>query len=396
MTAAERRAGAALAAVRAKADGLGPAVTAQLAGLAMDTTSGSQQKRDQTAVHRWQAYLTALADAGITSPPALGLDDPRQLPEGMSPALDANGQPIPGVAWAVIGNTPVTVLPAETVTAVSTALAQLGKPYVSGATGPDTYNCGGLTSTSWLLAGYAVPLDPAAQWTNTAPVPTDQLEPGDLVFTDGGLDVGLYLGAGDVLGASAATGLVGVRSLSAGAGAVRVTLGTPSTTSPALTPAPGMSACGAALPAPSAHEPTPSPADVAWGGWSNGQIPASALCSIALGQELRCDAAAAYLAMSDAYASAFGTPLCLTDSYRSLSAQADAHHRKPGITAVPGTSNHGWGLAVDLCGGINSFGTAQAGWMEDNAGRFGWVHPRWARLNGSNPEPWHWEFGHIS
>jgi cell wall-associated NlpC family hydrolase len=396
LTAAQRRAAAALATVRGKAAGLSPAVTAQLAGLATDTTPASQQERDRTALHRWQAYLAGLAAAGLTPPPARQLDDPRQLPAGMSPALDANRQPIPGVAWAVIGNTPVTVLPAETVTAVSTAMAQLGKPYVAGAAGPGTYDCGGLTSSSWLLAGYALPLDPAAQWAGATTVPTDQLEPGDLVFTDGGLDVGLYLGAGDVLGASAATGRVGVRSLSDRTDAVRVSLGAPSTAHPALTPAAGLSACGAALPAPAAHGPSPSPADAAWGGWSNGQIPNGALCPVAPGQQLRCDAAAAYRAMSDAYDSAFGRPLCITDSYRSLSAQVDAHHRKPGITAVPGTSNHGWGLAVDLCGGINSFGTAQAGWMEANAGRFGWVHPRWAQLNGANPEPWHWEFGHIS
>ena len=72
------------------------------------------------------------------------------------------------MAWAIIGSRPVTVLPAETVAAVSNALAQLGKPYVSGATGPDTYDCGGFTSASWLLAGYAVPSTPQGQWAGGA------------------------------------------------------------------------------------------------------------------------------------------------------------------------------------------------------------------------------------
>jgi LAS superfamily LD-carboxypeptidase LdcB len=134
----------------------------------------------------------------------------------------------------------------------------------------------------------------------------------------------------------------------------------------------------------------------AWGGWANGRIPAEQLCSIGSGHRLRCDAAAAYQTMSAAYAATFGSPLCITDSYRSLDAQVEAHHRKPTITAVPGTSNHGWGLAVDLCGGVNLFGTAQTVWMQLNAGHYGWVHPDWAQAGGQNPEPWHWEFGSLT
>jgi hypothetical protein len=30
--------------------------------------------------------------------------------------------------------------------------------------------------------------------------------------------------------------------------------------------------------------------------------------------------------------------------------------------------------------------------MVDNAPRYGWFHPAWAELDGSKPEPWHWEF----
>jgi LAS superfamily LD-carboxypeptidase LdcB len=65
---------------------------------------------------------------------------------------------------------------------------------------------------------------------------------------------------------------------------------------------------------------------------------------------------------------------------------------KPDLAAVPGTSNHGWGLAVDLCGGIERFGTPQYGWMLANAGRFGFVHPGWADPGNGREEPWHWEY----
>jgi LAS superfamily LD-carboxypeptidase LdcB len=60
--------------------------------------------------------------------------------------------------------------------------------------------------------------------------------------------------------------------------------------------------------------------------------------------------------------------------------------------ATPGRSHHGLGLAVDLCGGINSFGTAAHLWMVQHASLYGWYHPDWAGAGGSLPEPWHWEY----
>jgi murein DD-endopeptidase MepM/ murein hydrolase activator NlpD len=134
-------------------------------------------------------------------------------------------------------------------------------------------------------------------------------------------------------------------------------------------------------------------ASVGWGGYSNGLIPTSRLCTVASVHRLRCDAAAAYRSLSKAYRARFGRPLCITDSYRSYAAQVDLYARKPSLAALPGTSNHGWGIAVDLCGGIQSFGTAQYRWMTAHAGTYGWVHPAWARQGGNREEPWHWEFG---
>jgi hypothetical protein len=134
------------------------------------------------------------------------------------------------------------------------------------------------------------------------------------------------------------------------------------------------------------------------GGYPNGMLPASALCPLASapGHRLRGDAAAAFDKMSAAYAQAFGRPICVTDSYRSYAQQVDVYRRKPTLAAIPGRSNHGWGLAADLCGGIQNFGSAQFRWMKANAPKFGWFHPGWAEPGGSKPEPWHWEFGRIS
>lgn len=381
---------AALAQMRAEVDELSTEVTGRLASLGTIPAAGQQQERNQRAVARWQGYLAQLTGAGIEPPAAADLTDPADLPAGFSPALDADGEPVPGVAWAVSGSSPVTVLPSETVAAVSNALSQLGKPFVAGATGPETYDCGGFTAASWLLGGYALPATPEQQWATGTAVPLDGLQTGDLVFSPGGQDVGIYLGDGDVLGASAATYQVGVRSVAAGSTAVRVPVpptGTPNAALPAGGPT---GPCGAPLAAPGSRSPE-------WGGWENGQIPTEALCQLGVHRHaLRCDAAAGYSAMSEAFAAEFGTRLCITDSYRSLASQIDAFSRKPGLAAVPGTSNHGWALAVDLCGGIHRAGSEQWRWMTANAGRFGFVQPDWAGPGGEKPEPWHWEYGYIS
>ncbi|WP_236828055.1 NlpC/P60 family protein, partial [Blastococcus sp. MG754426] len=390
LSAAEQRAAEVLAAVRDEAGGLPAEVAGRLAGLGAAPAAGPQQQRNEAATRRWQEYLGRLAAAGVAPPPAAALTDPATFPAGLSPALDADGQPVPGVAWAVIGSEPVTVLPAETVAAVSNALSQLGKPFVPGTTGPETYDCGGFTAASWLLAGYALPGDPGGQWASGAPVPVTGVQVGDLVFAPGGQDVGIYLGDGEVAGASAASFQVVVTSMPAGSTAVRVTLPRPAEPNPALPPGGATGACGAPL-------PEPGPVDPRWGGWSNGRIPAEALCRLGVGgHALRCDAAAAYAALDAAYTAEFGTPLRITDSYRSFGAQVAAAIAKPALAATPGTSNHGWALAIDLGGGVNVARTPQWDWMTANAARFGWVQPDWARPGGEKPEPWHWEFGYIS
>lgn len=129
--------------------------------------------------------------------------------------------------------------------------------------------------------------------------------------------------------------------------------------------------------------------------YPNGQISLTALCELetALGHRLRPDAAYAYDRLSRAYQEETGGPLCITDSYRALGSQVRLFSTKPGLAAVPGTSNHGWGTAVDLCGGIESFGTPAHSWMVENAPLYGYFHPLWAQIDGSRPEPWHWEFG---
>src|SRR5690606_6330796 len=129
-------------------------------------------------------------------------------------------------------------------------------------------------------------------------------------------------------------------------------------------------------------------------GFANGQVPASALCGVSFDPraQLRCDAAEALEALNAAYTARFGRSLEVSDSYRSYNAQVACRANKGSLCAAPGTSNHGMGVAVDLGGGIQTFGTAQHRWMRENAGTWSWTLPEWARAGGSKPEPWHWEY----
>ena len=163
-------------------------------------------------------------------------------------------------------------------------------------------------------------------------------------------------------------------------------------------------AAAAAARATAARAATPAPcgdasADsaTAWSNYPNGLIPTAALCALSVpGHLLRADAAQAFERLAAAYRQALDRSLCVSDSYRSYEAQVRVYGEKPSLAAVPGTSNHGWGIAVDLCGGLQRFGTPDQAWMRANAGRYGWQHPAWAEPGGSRPEPWHWEYGNIS
>lgn len=125
----------------------------------------------------------------------------------------------------------------------------------------------------------------------------------------------------------------------------------------------------------------------------NGQVPSDELCRLpGTSHLLHHDAARSWWRLDRAYARQFGSRLCVTDSYRSYEAQVQVYSAKPGLAAEPGTSNHGWGVAVDLCGGVESYDSEPHRWLQRHGGDFGWVNPPWARANGSLPEPWHWEY----
>lgn len=490
--------------------------------------SAEQTARNDAALKNWRTYLKVLDRAKIV-PPAANKLNAKRLPYGLKPLVGSTGEPVAGVAAKKFKGETVTVLPRETIAAVSRAFAAMGKPYVGGNAGPETYDCSGLTSAVWEPTGYRVPAaQPVEQFQTVRPVAAANAQVGDLVFfkdaADGIQNVGLNLGGDLMLAADATSSQVGVQPFPKDAyGVGRVTLPRgPRNTAPA-TDVDSVKRCGGSAVPASANgmlyplkedaytfsstfgeagpmwssgfhtgldfsAPAGTPVFAAksgtvrieptgwagpnhiiidhgdgletayahmeqalvkdgdtvrggeiigavgtlgnssgphlhfevlvggvkvdpmlflagegagaagWGGFTNGMIPATSMCPVqgAPGHQLRCDAAAAYNAMAAAYQKANGSPLCITDSYRDYAGQVTLYGTKPSLAAVPGTSNHGWALAVDLCGGIENFGTKQHQWMKDNAPKFGWQHPQWARQGGGREEPWHWEFGNIS
>ena len=541
---AEKRADLLLVDIEQKAAAVAAAANAQLTvGSRGALFADAEQKaRNNAALKNWKEYLNDRAEAGVFPWKMKDLKDPKNLPRGLRPVRDRTGKRVPGIAQTFHNGKAITVLPLETVNAVSKMFSKVGRPYVPYKAGPKTFDCSGLISTTWRGTDFAVPRKLEKQWNDSGrKVARRDKQVGDNIFLgnpDSGVhSVGIYLGGGYVITADGTANQVGVQRINDKIR--RVTRPTLPNASPYRKAMPTESAprfrqyCGistapqkaapvsgmfwpmrkgtysmsahfgkagplwssgyhtgqdfsaaAGIPVyaakggtvtvsstswagpnyviidhgngiettyahmmradvktgdrvrgrqqigaigslgnstgPHLHfevhvndkgvDPMPwltgdfspsvvgTPGATSWGGYRNGKIPLRQLCALktGTGQMLRCDAAHSFEAMAAAYQGKFGTPLCITDSYRSYEAQVSTYAAKPTLAAIPGTSNHGWGLAVDLCGGVESFSSPQHSWLKSKAGLYGWVLPPWAQANGSKPEPWHWEFGRIS
>ncbi len=86
--------------------------------------------------------------------------------------------------------------------AVAYAKAQVGKSYVYGAMGPDSFDCSGLTMAAWKQAGVSLPHSSSAQYASGQQISESELQPGDLVFYYSPIShVGMYIGDGQIVNA---------------------------------------------------------------------------------------------------------------------------------------------------------------------------------------------------
>ena len=110
------------------------------------------------------------------------------------PALAHPTAPAPAASAAVAAPT------AAAQVAVDTALAHLGKPYVWGGAGPNSFDCSGLTQFAYAAAGIALPHSSRMQSGIGTPVAYADLQPGDLVFHSSPVShVGMYIGNGQMV-----------------------------------------------------------------------------------------------------------------------------------------------------------------------------------------------------
>ena len=122
---------------------------------------------------------------------------------------NSHGIPASGVTQLPSWFTLPPDTPRAVVTAISYAVAQLGKPYIWGGTGPDGYDCSGLVMMAYQAAGISLPRTTFQQvYAGTPVYSIAQLQPGDLIFTPGSDGtstdpghVGMYIGSRLVISA---------------------------------------------------------------------------------------------------------------------------------------------------------------------------------------------------
>jgi len=125
-------------------------------------------------------------------------------PTGGAPRPAAPGAFLPTAGDPTTGAAPTSVVSA----ALDFARAQLGKPYVWGATGPDSFDCSGLTQAAYAAAGVRLPRVAQDQWFAGPHVDLGAIQPGDLLFWASDTSapatihhVAFYLGGGQILAA---------------------------------------------------------------------------------------------------------------------------------------------------------------------------------------------------
>lgn len=165
--------------------------------------------------------------------------------------------------------------------------------------------------------------------------------------------------------------------------------------------------------------------DLELDGYMNGHMDPDRLLSVR-GCTLERDAAYTYSLMFEA-AEQDGITLRPEDCYRSYAQQDRAYNARCPVETVPvfssdasggrvqvgtrkarvctgpptaqaGRSNHGWGRAIDFRDSRGSLTCwdSEFLWLQQNAYRFGWVHPRWAHCGQDTTEAWHWEFAGVT
>jgi cell wall-associated NlpC family hydrolase len=170
-------------------DGLAAGRGAEIEALTAATSAFRlQQQTLYTLDHQQTALTASLANAKRS---ILSQIDKLDAMRATAPSVDTAGPSIgyvPKFSADAAGR------------AVKFAYDQIGKPYLFGAAGPNSYDCSGLTMAAWKQGGITLPHNAAEQYSTVAHIPRSALQPGDLVFYYSPIHhVAIYIGNGYVI-----------------------------------------------------------------------------------------------------------------------------------------------------------------------------------------------------
>lgn len=178
----------------------------QRAEAARKAAEAEERAAEERAASRSSARTTLSTDSGGNS-------------GGGSNSAGTSTQSAPAAAAPAAGNA---------ASVVNFARAQVGKAYVMGATGPNAYDCSGLTTAAFRQVGVSLPRTSQAQSTAGTEVGLSNLQPGDILYWGGkgsATHVAIYVGGGKYVGAQNPSAGVAMHDLGWGgspSGAVRV------------------------------------------------------------------------------------------------------------------------------------------------------------------------------
>jgi cell wall-associated NlpC family hydrolase len=211
-----------------------PTLTADLAAQAAQSADATQQA---AANYQLQAERDAAA-ANAAKQAKADLAEAKQKAEAKKKAEEAARKEAAARASRSSERTTLSATASTTSTSTSTATgsaaavvafvkAQIGKAYVSGATGPSAYDCSGLVQTAFKQVGISLPRVSQDQSTAGTQVSLSNLQPGDILYWGGAgsaYHVAVYVGDGMFVGAQNPSSGVGEHPLSYDppTGAVRV------------------------------------------------------------------------------------------------------------------------------------------------------------------------------
>lgn len=170
----------------------------QLKTIASDQAALKQEQALAATLVQQQQAALAKAKAAKTQADDLTAAA-KNLVESLTPAQQAQvsiGSGNAGMWTHYSGTLPVPT--GRAAAAVAYAESKVGDVYVYAATGPNEFDCSGLTMESWLAAGIQIPRDSYEQWAQLPHVSQSNLQPGDLLFffptSEGPSHVAIYVG----------------------------------------------------------------------------------------------------------------------------------------------------------------------------------------------------------